>query len=183
MKDKDLRDLTLKDLYQKHGAENDTKIINEMGLINGESRIDIAVVNGILHGYELKSESDNLLRLPRQIQNYNRIFERMTLVVDRKYVEEVKEIIPDWWGIMTVRQDKTGLRELRKGRRIKTQDEAALLNLLWKEEYDGLIDLLGYPKKFKRMLKDELFELMLKDPRKDIIKKYIYDALRQRNYN
>lgn len=183
MKDKDLRDLTLRELYQKHNGENNTRIINEMGLINGASRVDIAVVNGILHGYELKSESDNLLRLPNQVENYNRIFERMTIVVDRKYVDAVKEIIPEWWGIMTVRKDKAGLRSLRKGRRVKTKDEEALLNLLWKEEYDGLVDLLGYPKKYKRMLKKDLFEIMLQDRRKDIIKKYIYDALRRRDYS
>ncbi len=107
-----------------------------MGLINGESRIDIAVVNGILHGYELKSESDNLLRLPKQIENYNKIFERMTIVTDRKYLENVKELVPDWWGIMIVKNDRTGLREIRKGRKIKTQDEEALLNLLWKNTMD-----------------------------------------------
>lgn len=183
MKDRDLRDLTLKELNQKHEGELNTRIINEMGLINGASRVDIAVVNGILHGYELKSESDNLMRLPQQVENYNKIFERMTIVVDLKYLEEVKEIVPSWWGIKTIRKDKTGLRELRKGRKIKTQDEEALLNLLWKEEYNGLIDLLGYPKNYKKIRKQELFDIFLLDKRKSIIKKYIYDALRKRNYN
>jgi len=183
MKDRDLRNLTLQQLYQKHNGEKDTRIINEMGLINGASRIDIAVVNGVLHGYELKSESDNLMRLPQQIKNYNRIFERMTIVVDPKYLCEIKELIPNWWGIMVVRKDKRGLRELRKGRKIKTQDEEALLNLLWKDEYNELIDLLGYPKKYKKLLKKDLFEIILNDKRKSIIKKYIYDALRKRPYN
>lgn len=183
MKDEDIRNLTLKQLYQQHQNDQDTRIINEMGLINGASRVDIAVVNGILHGYELKSESDNLLRLPQQIKNYNRIFERMTIVVDRKYVEQVKEIVPDWWGISTVKMDKSGLRELRKGRKIETQDEEALLNLLWKGEYNGLIDLLGYPKSIKKMRKQQLFEIILSDKRKSTIKKYIYDALRSRNYS
>ncbi|EGO6705200.1 sce7726 family protein [Enterococcus faecalis] len=183
MKDKDLRVLTLTELRKKHYGEKDTKIINEMGLINGASRIDIAVVNGVLHGYELKSESDNLTRLPNQIINYNRIFERMTIVTDRKYIEPVKEIIPDWWGIMTVRKDKKGLVSLKKGRKIATQDEEALLNLLWKEEYNDLIDILGYPKSYKKMRKKEIFDLVLKDERKSTIKKYIYDALRKRHYN
>ncbi|MCH4167670.1 MAG: sce7726 family protein [Streptococcaceae bacterium] len=183
MKDKDIRNLTLRELYQLHDGEKNTRIINEMGLINGESRIDIAVVNGILHGYELKSESDNLSRLPQQIENYNKIFERMTIVTDQKYIKEVKKIIPSWWGIMTVRKDKKGLRELRKGRKVKTQDEEALLNLLWKNEYNELIDLLGYPKKIKSYRKQQLFDIILKDNRKSIIKKYIYDTLRKRNYN
>lgn len=183
MKDRDIRNLTLNTLYQKHENESNTKIINEMGLINGESRIDIAVVNGILHGYELKSESDNLLRLPKQIENYNRIFERMTIVTDRKYLESVKMLVPDWWGIMVVKKDKSGLREIKKGRKIKTQDEEALLNLLWKDEYSGLIDILGYPKSLKRMRKNQIFEIILEDNRKSIIKKYIYDTLRARSYN
>lgn len=183
MKDRDIRDLTLKELYQKHEGEKNTKIINEMGLINGQSRVDIAVVNGILHGYELKSESDNLLRLPQQIQNYNKIFERMTIVVDRKYVDAVGEIIPEWWGIKTIKKNKTGLITLKKGRKVKTQDEEALLNLLWKEEYNGLIDLLEYPKSYKKMRKKDLFNLVLNDKRQSIIKKYIYDALRCRSYS
>ncbi|EGO8493387.1 hypothetical protein EL456_08825 [Enterococcus faecalis] len=183
MKDRDIRELTLKELYRKHYGEAETKIINEMGLNKGESRIDIVVVNGILHGYELKSESDNLLRLPKQIDNYNKIFERMTIVTDRKYLTDVNNMIPKWWGIMIVKKDRNGLREIRRGRKVKTQDEEALLNLLWKNEYNDLIDLLGYPKSFKKLRKDILFKIIQNDKRKDVIKKYIYDVLRKRNYN
>ncbi|MBC2148232.1 sce7726 family protein [Listeria booriae] len=183
MKDSDLRILTLRKLATEYSKVEDTKIINEMGLFNGASRIDIAVVNGVLHGYELKSESDNLKRLPRQIDYYNKIFERMTIVTDRKYLSEVREMVPSWWGIIITKKNRAELRTIRKGRKGNCQDEEALLNLLWKDEYDGLIDLLGYPKNMKKMRKKEVFEVLLVEKRKSIIKKYIYDALRKRNYN
>lgn len=183
MKDKDLRMITLQKLNDEIINLKDTKIINEMGIFNGASRIDIAVVNGILHGYELKSESDNLKRLPRQIDYYNKIFDRVTIVTDRKYLSEVNEMVPKWWGIMITKKNQLELRTIRKGRRGNSQDNEALLNLLWKDEYDDLIDILGYPKSMKKMRKKEIFNILLEDKRKSTIKKYIYDALRKRNYN
>jgi len=36
----------------------------------GASRIDRAVVNGSVHGYEIKSETDDLTRLPAQARAY-----------------------------------------------------------------------------------------------------------------
>jgi hypothetical protein len=52
-----------------------TLIIEELGVMNGESRIDFAVVNGEFHGYEIKSEMDTLDRLPTQSRLYSMVFE------------------------------------------------------------------------------------------------------------
>lgn len=183
MRDRDLRELVLNELYQKYQGDEDTRIVNEMGIENGASRVDVAVINGILHGYELKSESDNLKRLPRQVEYYNRLFERMTIVVDTKYINDVKNIVPSWWGIVTIKKNKNGLRQIRKGRKVSYQNEETLLNLLWKEDLNTLVDVLGYPKNFKLKRKHELYQIFIADNRKDIIKKYIYDVLKKRAYN
>ena len=37
-----------------------TRIVDDLGLRHGVARVDVAVVNGIIHGYELKSDKDNL---------------------------------------------------------------------------------------------------------------------------
>ncbi len=66
-----------------HECDHDTKVVQEMGVWNGTVRIDIAVINGELGGFELKSDSDNLLRLPAQAELYSRVFDRMTSLLVR----------------------------------------------------------------------------------------------------
>ncbi|MCQ6275767.1 sce7726 family protein [Bacillus sp. V3B] len=136
LRDNDIREALLNELYSHYSNENDTKIVNEMGVLHGQSRVDVAVINGILHGYEIKSESDNLLRLPRQVEGYNQVFDRMTIVVQRNYIDSVRSIIPKWWGIVLVTQNKgvINLREIRKGKLNTNVDPLALSHLLWRDE-------------------------------------------------
>ncbi|KZN96481.1 hypothetical protein AZI98_08595 [Aeribacillus pallidus] len=182
LKDQDIRKVLLEELNKKYYHDPETRIVNEMGIHNGRSRVDIAVINGILHGYEIKSESDTLTRLPRQMDYYNRLFERMTIVVDKKYFEEVKELVPHWWGIILVNKTNTGVRlvQKRKGRKVASQDKELLLNLLWKKELEGFVDFLGYPKSMKKLRKGLLFELILKECDIKTIREYVYSTLKNR---
>ncbi len=51
----------IKDIeFKVHFTEIDTKVIDEMGLNQGSSIIDIAVINGSMMGYEIKSDHDTL---------------------------------------------------------------------------------------------------------------------------
>ena len=113
-----------------------------MGVWNGTVRIDIAVINGELGGFELKSDSDNLLRLPAQAELYSRVFDRMTLVVGEKHVAKAAALIPTWWGITTARQ---GARTLllsgkRKPKRNPTQDPIQVARLLWRDEALAILE-------------------------------------------
>jgi hypothetical protein len=65
-KDGHLRIALKRRLLTRYSDHPSTLILEELGLKHGAARIDIAVVNGDLHGYELKSDSDTLSRLPRQ---------------------------------------------------------------------------------------------------------------------
>ena len=47
-------------------------ILDELGICRGRVRIDLTVVNGLLHGYEIKSERDTLARLETQADLYGR---------------------------------------------------------------------------------------------------------------
>lgn len=51
-------------LENRHAKDKKVRIIEELGVHHGTARIDIAVVNGIMHGYEIKSDQDTLQRLP-----------------------------------------------------------------------------------------------------------------------
>lgn len=155
LRDQDVREALLEDLSKIYKDEPNTRIINELGIDFGASRVDIAVVNGILHGYEIKSESDTLKRLPKQMEYYNRLFERLTIVIDEKFYDDIQKIVPNWWGITIVkkRSGKVLFIKKRKGRMRTSQDKELLLKLLWKDELEKLVDVLGYPKKMKQLRK------------------------------
>lgn len=136
LRDNDIRGVLLDELYSRYSNDINTRIVNEMGVLHGQSRVDVAVINGILHGYEIKSESDNLMRLPSQIKDYNKVFDRISIVVQKDHLKEAKELIPKWWGIILVTKFRgsINLREIRKGRVNPSVDPYSLSHLLWKEE-------------------------------------------------
>lgn len=175
-----VRMLLLEELNKTYGECPDTRIINELGLDFGASRIDVAVVNGIIHGYEIKSDLDTLLRLPRQMEYYNKAFERMTIVASRKYLVNIKEIVPDWWGIKIISSDQSRLITIRKGRKVSQQDPTLIIKLLWKKELEGLIDHLGLPKSLKKMRKNQLLALLNEEADFNVIRSYVYKTLKTR---
>lgn len=185
LKDSHIRKVLLDNLNAQYQFSDDTRIINELGINFGASRIDVAVVNGILHGYEIKSESDTLKRLPQQMEYYNRLFERMTIVTDQKYLEAAEQMVPNWWGIQVVKKRKEyiTLATIRKGRRKPSQDKELLLKLLWKEDLERLIDFLGYPKKLKSLRKNTLLQMFISDVDLRTARVFVYDTLKQRNLN
>ncbi|MEJ9216860.1 sce7726 family protein [Paenibacillus glucanolyticus] len=179
-----VRAALLEELYLKYKDSTDTRIINELGINFGQSRIDVAVVNGIIHGYEIKSESDNLNRLSNQISHYNMLFERVTMVVDKKHLEEVNRVVPSWWGITVVKNvnGEITLIQKRKGRRRTSQDKHTLLRLLWKEDLESFVDYLGYPKAMKKMKKNDLYNIFSAKVKLDVIRPFVYEALKSRQF-
>jgi hypothetical protein len=135
--DKIIRELLLHELELKYGNDKSVRVIEELGLDHGAARIDVAVLNGVMHGYEIKSDADTLYRLPWQISAYNSVFSKMTIVVGAKHLEHVINLVPDWWEIILVRQtsdNSVSLYQIRDGLTNKCQDNEAIARLLWKEE-------------------------------------------------
>lgn len=53
LKDNDIR-VTLIDELNRINAQHDYRIIEELAVCDGEARVDVAVANGRLCGYEIK---------------------------------------------------------------------------------------------------------------------------------
>src|SRR3989442_15101479 len=94
-----LRSAVKRKVLARYQNDPNTRILDELGLRHGAARVDIAVVNGIIHGFELKSDSDNLKRLPSQVQIYNSVLDKVTLVVGRRHASAAIALVPRWWGI------------------------------------------------------------------------------------
>ena len=54
-------------------------MLHELGILNGATRIDIAVITGQIEGYELKSERDTIQRRPAQRDLHNKVMDRIRL--------------------------------------------------------------------------------------------------------
>jgi hypothetical protein len=149
MRDRDVRAALLSQLQQTYAEDADTRIVEEMGIWSGSVRIDVAVINGELSGFELKSDRDTLERLPFQAELYGAVFDRITLVVGTRHHEPAAAMVPQWWGITVAveAEDKTvRLREVRAAGRNPSVDPYLLAQLLWKDEAIELLERVGAAK-------------------------------------
>lgn len=148
MRDIDVREAVRGWLHRLHEGDDDTLIVEEMGVWAGAVRIDIAVINGELSGFELKSDRDTLERLPYQAEIYGRVFDKIDLVVGSKHATKSKNIIPEWWGVTvaTANGGEISLTRERDGSCNPSLDPYVLANFLWKEEAISVLDSFGLAK-------------------------------------
>jgi hypothetical protein len=136
MRDIDVRRKLRVEVGRSHECELDTLIVEELGLCQGIARVDLAVVNGSVHGYEIKSESDTLARLPGQTDIYNRTLDFVTIIAAPNHSKKILALVPRWWGIWTTVEDGRDLRleKVRESSRNPGVDPYALAQLLWRDE-------------------------------------------------
>ncbi|MDO7787231.1 sce7726 family protein [Desulforamulus aquiferis] len=148
-RDIDVREKLHEVLSRDYLCDDDTIMVDELGLCQGEARIDIAIINGSLHGYEIKSDSDTLERLPRQVDIYNKVLDTVTIVTGKNHIDKVVDLIPPWWGIKQaekVREDEVELIPIREPGINPKVDPYSLVQLLWKEEALELLTMFGFEK-------------------------------------
>jgi len=133
-RDKDIRDVLIRELQKTFHDPTEDLILEEFGCKT--VRIDVAVINGAIHGFEIKSDSDSLVRLPLQAQEYSKIFDFMTLVCGPKLIDRAKTIIPEWWGLQLAKLEnaEVSVIDIRAPHRNPSQSNEALAKMLWKRE-------------------------------------------------
>ena len=131
--DPDVRALLREYLEDLHEG-TDTRVLEELGLCQGDVRVDVAVVNGELSGYEIKSPSDTLARFPNQCRIYSKVVDRAWLVAPEKTLE--KSVAPEWWGMIAVFEvgDRLALRVVRPAQPNPKPDPISIAKLLWRDE-------------------------------------------------
>lgn len=136
MNDGEIRGVLDRRLQSRYGSEPEVLIRHEFGVESGNRRIDVAVLNGHLAGWEIKSDEDTLYRLPEQAASYGRVMDYLTLVTTAKYLEKAASKLPDWWGLTEAVQGSSGTKLVsRRTPRInRTQDQFSLAQLLWRDE-------------------------------------------------
>lgn len=100
-------------------------------------RVDVAVINGEISGWEIKSDEDTLTRLAGQVDAYGQVLDRATLVTTPRWEERARHRIPEWWGITVVEETPAAIvvYERRQSKdNSRRLDPMSLAQLLWREE-------------------------------------------------
>ena len=152
MRDADIRRVLRQHLEGAFKDDGTTMIIEELGLCRGTVRVDVAVINGVLKGYEIKSDQDTLLRLSSQAATYNRIFDTMTVVVAERHLRAAERLIPSWWAIQVAKAGDSSapleIEHIRSELTNPSVDPSSLVQLLWRDE---VLELLGQAEPLKAL--------------------------------
>jgi hypothetical protein len=144
-------------------ANPETIVINELGLAHAKSRIDVAVINGCIHGYEIKSAKDTLDRLATQIDIYRQTLQKLTIVAASKHVAGVMNHTPAWCGVIAADQGSRGginFRVVRNAIANPDINPVMVAHLLWRDEVIDLLSGIGYPPKDLRRPRKQLYEIL-----------------------
>ena len=136
LNDLDIRRALDAKLKRRFLGKRDVVIRHELGVDAGSRRVDIAVMNGHLAAWEIKSDKDTLKRLPEQAQSFGRVMDYLSIVTTAKYLDKSALLLPDSWGLFEAFQGSSGIRIVcRRSPRInRSTDPFSLAQLLWREE-------------------------------------------------
>jgi hypothetical protein len=134
-------------------------LISEMGLCRGISRVDLAVINGVIHGYEIKSDVDNLRRLSSQIAIYEKYFSFLTVITTETHIRHLRSHLPKWIGITKAEfhRGKISFIELRKAKKNSHIEKQMIVQLLWRQEALAVLENMGADKGVRSKNKDAIW--------------------------
>lgn len=181
--DLDVRASLNNQLFNEVTNERDTLIINELVLCQGEARADLAVVNGILHGYEIKSDRDTLDRLPKQIEVYNKVFDEITIVTGENHLKHVTRLVPKWWGISIAtksNENNVKIDHVRISEPNIDVDAFSLAQFLWRDEIIKLL-LNVCDKEVKKLPKFKLWPYVAEKIELVYLKDYVRQCIKSRS--
>jgi len=184
MNDRDIRTVLKEELMRKYAKDNDTLVLDELGIRHGAARIDLVVVNHQLHGYEIKSDLDSLRRLPDQIKAYSSVMDRVTLVVGYRHAYDALRMVPEWWGVRLAEMKKQSgtvvLSDARSARDNPKVDLNAVTALLWRNEALGVLEEIGAASGVRSKRRSEIYRRLvdLSDP--DFLRFKIRQQLKSR---
>ncbi len=164
MNDEEIRQNFHRKILRRQHAQKNTLVIDELGLNHGKCRADIAVINGYLAGYEIKSNKDSLRRLEEQVKSYNAVFDKISIIVGDRYIDSIHNYIPKCWGIIISIRGQRGTINFvtnRKAQTNKNINPLAMARLLWRNEAAEILMQKQMPPKILRQPRALLYECLV----------------------
>ncbi|MFP5378430.1 MAG: sce7726 family protein [Vicinamibacteria bacterium] len=163
IRDLEIRAALHRRLDEFHAADPHTAVVDEFSICRASARVDVAVINGHLAGFEIKSEADRLDRLKYQARFYDRVFDRMTLVCSPRHLEAARKLIPDWWAVWVAASeaDTVTLEPVTEGAHNPGGSRFARAQLLWREDMVELLLAAGAGRSVVRLPRRDLIPALL----------------------
>jgi len=184
MNEQDIRTALKAELMRKYAKDDNTLVLDELGIGHGAARIDLVVVNHQLHGYEIKSDRDSLKRLPDQIRAYSSIMDRVTLIVGYKHAYDALRMVPEWWGVRLAETKKQSggvvLSGARPARNNPKVDLNAVVALLWRDEALAILEELGAADGMRSKRRSEIYRRLVELSDPDSLRSRIRQQLKRR---
>ncbi|MCK4888219.1 MAG: sce7726 family protein [Planctomycetes bacterium] len=111
---------------------------------------DMLIISEKFHSLEIKGERDNLTKLSAQIDDYQKTFEMVSVVIAPKHLREIRNLLPTRIGIILFNNGILTL--LRKAKTKKRLDRNSLLMFFNKYELSKMLQV----KKLRNYSTDEL---------------------------
>jgi hypothetical protein len=178
--DPEIRAALHKKKIEQHRRNPNTIVVDELGLLHAKARVDVAVINGCIHGFEIKSGVDKLDRLARQMELYASCLEKLTIVCAGNHVAEVLPILPDWCGLLLARKGRRGgidFLTMRKAVRNPFVDKSKLAHLLWRPEVIRLLECIDAPKAVLKRPRVEMYDYVAAQLTLSEITAYVRECL------
>lgn len=140
-----IKKILLDHLLNQIDLHNDV-LISELPYLDQRRRADIALINKSgLHAYEIKGDKDNLDKVFDQINDYNRCFDSLTLVVTFRHLYLLKSLISKKIGLMLVNESEINV--LKPASIRLNLEKSALLNFLTISQLTSLANTKNIPAK------------------------------------
>lgn len=174
MLDKDIREPLFDYLDARYGK---VRVIEEKEI--NRSRADVlAIVEGAIIGFEIKSDSDSYTRLKTQVKDYDKFCDKCYVVVGESHIH-VDKHIPDYWGIIVVNQENVIVdRDAELCPKVKLRNQ---LDMLWRNELLNIQLKEGLPKlaRWKRL---DIYKRLIETAGEPTIKADVIEQLFERDY-
>ena len=137
----------------------ETVVVDELGLSHAKVRVDIAVINGCIHGFEIKSALDTLNRLPSQLEFYTQCSASSLSSAHLGTWSESHRSSPIGaaYGSYKGSRGAVTFATLRRGRSNSGLDPVQLAHLLWHPEAAALLARYGASPKELRQSRKQLY--------------------------
>lgn len=182
IKDKDIRFNFIKN-FKQDNENKDYLIVNELGLCKSDAILDIAYIGSYIHGYEIKSEADTLVRLKNQMEVYNKCLKYITIITCKNHLKKVLEIVPDFWGVILAYEENELIKfeYIRKEKENNLVDKHELIKLLWHEETLNILNERNLSKGVKSKSKDILWNRLSENVTLEELEIIITNTLKNRD--
>ena len=130
------------DWLDRKGVLDQSTLVNELVVASSERRADLAIINGHLHAYEIKSDADSLSRLEGQVRTYLKHFDKVTLICTKKFTTAAIEKLPKEVEIIEIERklsNKYKLTTKRRGRKVKICEPEGFLSFVDKRSIIKLL--------------------------------------------